>query len=52
MLDRRLPFVKCDIELLAWVLERAPHVPVINLESDKPSEEPLQEQVRLLRQVL
>lgn len=52
MLDRHLPIGERDIELLSWVLERAPKVQVINLESDKPSEQALMREVELVRQVL
>jgi len=52
MLDRHLPIGESDIELLRWVLERAPRVQVINLESHEPSEQELSEEVRLVRQVL
>jgi uncharacterized protein (UPF0276 family) len=52
LLDRHLPIGESDIELLRWVLERAPKVQVINLESHEPSEEQLAEEVRLVRQVL
>ncbi len=52
MLDRHLPIGESDIELLRWVLERAPKVQVINLESDKPSEDALEEEVRLVKEVI
>lgn len=52
MLDRHLPIGESDIELLRWVLERAPKVQVINLESHEPSEEALLEEVRLVQRVL
>lgn len=52
MLDRHLPIGESDIELLRWVLERAPKAQVINLESDKPSAEALREEVRLVREVI
>lgn len=51
MLDRHLPIGESDIELLRWVLARAPKVQVINLESHEPGEEALLEEVRLVQSV-
>ena len=51
MLDRHGSIGESDLDLLSWVLVRAPKVQVINLESEKPSEEALFEEVSLVRQI-
>lgn len=52
MLDRHLTIGPADIDLLGWVLERAPRVRVVNLESHQPGEEALLQEVQLARQIV
>src|SRR5207237_8795480 len=52
LLDRHLPIQPRDLDLLRWTLERAPQTEAITLESHEPDEAALQEEARLLREVV